>query len=155
MSIWKMHLEQLSTALGHADRKSPLGEYMTGLLLPLERKSVEPMAAVLEPRLTGTAHQRMHHFVAKSGWSDQLKLYSPLFVAMLLGMIAKGAIDWLDASDKAVLKLHLRNALFCCLGFTYRISWFFECRPVFNLNANIPCVVASGVPEWLLLADSS
>jgi SRSO17 transposase len=64
------YVEELSKALGHADRKSPLGEYMTGLLLPLERKSVEPMAAVLEPKRTATAHQRMHHFVAKSGWSD-------------------------------------------------------------------------------------
>jgi SRSO17 transposase len=68
---FKEYVEQIGVALGHADRKSPLGEYMTGLLLPLERKSVEPMAAVLEPRRTGTAHQRMHHFVAKSGWSDE------------------------------------------------------------------------------------
>ena len=64
------YVEELSRALGHADRKSPLGEYMTGLLLPLERKSVEPMAAVLAPKQTATAHQRMHHFVAKSGWND-------------------------------------------------------------------------------------
>lgn len=68
---FREYVEHLSRALGHADRKSPLGEYMTGLLLPLERKSVEPMAAALEPRRTGTAHQRMHHFVAKSGWRDE------------------------------------------------------------------------------------
>lgn len=47
--------------------------------------------------------------------SDEVRLYAPLFVAMLLGMIAKGAIDWLDAADKAVLKLHLRNALVAVL----------------------------------------
>jgi SRSO17 transposase len=68
---FREYVEHLGTALGHADRKSPLGEYMTGLLLPLERKSVEPMAAVMDPRRTGTAHQRMHHFVAKSGWRDE------------------------------------------------------------------------------------
>jgi len=68
---FKEYVEELSTALGHTDRKLPLGEYMTGLLLPLERKSVEPMAAVMDPKRTGTAHQRMHHFVAKSGWSDE------------------------------------------------------------------------------------
>lgn len=42
--------------------------------------------------------------------SEQLKLYGPLFVAMLIGMIAKGMVDWLDTSDSAVLKMHLRNA---------------------------------------------
>lgn len=71
---FKEYVEELSRALGHADRKAPLGEYMMGLLLPLERKSVEPMAAVLEPKRTAIAHQRMHHFVAKSGWSDEALL---------------------------------------------------------------------------------
>ena len=46
--------------------------------------------------------------------SEQLKLYGPLFVAMLIGMIAKGMVDWLDTSDSAVLKMHLRNA---CVAF--------------------------------------
>jgi SRSO17 transposase len=69
--MFREYVAEIGAALGHADRKSPLGEYMTGLLLPLERKSVEPMAAVLEPRHTAAAHQRMHHFVANSGWSDE------------------------------------------------------------------------------------
>src|SRR5215207_10063403 len=32
--------------IGHADRATPLRDYCTGLLMPAERKSVEPMAAV-------------------------------------------------------------------------------------------------------------
>jgi len=67
---FRSYVDAIGSALGHADRRSPLGEYLTGLLLPLERKSVEPMAAALEPKRTGVAHQRMHHFVATSGWSD-------------------------------------------------------------------------------------
>jgi SRSO17 transposase len=35
----------LSGVLGHADRIGPLRDYCTGLILPGERKSVEPMAA--------------------------------------------------------------------------------------------------------------
>ena len=39
------YMEHLSSALGHADRVAGLKGYCTGLMLPLERKSVEPMAA--------------------------------------------------------------------------------------------------------------
>ncbi len=43
--------------------------------------------------------------------SDLGELYWPLFVAMLLGMLAKAGVDWLDASDKAMMWQHLRNAV--------------------------------------------
>ena len=43
------YMEHLSSALGHADRVAGLKGYCTGLMLPLERKSVEPMAAGLTP----------------------------------------------------------------------------------------------------------
>ena len=39
------YLTGLSQALGHADRVGPFRSSCTGLLLPGERKSVEPMAA--------------------------------------------------------------------------------------------------------------
>jgi len=60
----------LSRVLGHADRVEPLKAYCTGLLLPGARKSVEPMAARLAPARVQAAHQSLHHFVAKAGWSD-------------------------------------------------------------------------------------
>src|SRR4051794_41267172 len=44
--------------------RPPLRAYATGLLLPGERKSVEPMAARVEPARVGAAHQSLHHFVA-------------------------------------------------------------------------------------------
>ena len=37
------YVQALSAALGHADRVAPFRSYCTGLLLPGERKSVEPM----------------------------------------------------------------------------------------------------------------
>jgi SRSO17 transposase len=43
------YLEQLTRCAGHADRVVPMENYTKGLLLPLERKSVEPMAARLAP----------------------------------------------------------------------------------------------------------
>src|SRR6476661_3097145 len=64
------YVERLGDVLGHADRRAPLRAYTTGLLLPGERKSVEPMAARLDPFRVGAAHQSLHHFVAKAAWDD-------------------------------------------------------------------------------------
>ena len=41
------YIESLASVLGHADRAEPLKDYCTGLLMPVERKSVEPMAAMV------------------------------------------------------------------------------------------------------------
>src|SRR6059058_1554020 len=64
------YVERLGDVLGHADRRAPLRAYATGLLLPGERESVEPMAARVEPSRVGAAHQSLHHFVAKAAWDD-------------------------------------------------------------------------------------
>lgn len=68
------YAEKLSTALGHADRVEPFHAYCTGLLLPVERKSVEPMPAQLAPTHVSAKHQSLHHFVAKAAWSDDAVL---------------------------------------------------------------------------------
>jgi len=65
------YLERLGRAVGHADRREPLRAYVTGLLLPGERKSVEPMAARIDPRHVPARHQSMHHFVAEAPWDER------------------------------------------------------------------------------------
>jgi len=65
------YLERLTAAVGHADRHEPLQVYLEGLLLPGERKSVEPMAARIDPRNVRSRHQSMHHFVATAPWDAQ------------------------------------------------------------------------------------
>ena len=65
-----LYLEHLSEGLGHADRHAGLRGYCTGLMLPLSRKSVEPMAARVDPMHASARHQALHHFVAKAQWSD-------------------------------------------------------------------------------------
>jgi hypothetical protein len=64
------YLDELAAALGHADREDPFRSYCIGLLLDGARKSVEPMAARLEPERVQAKHQSLHHFVAQAGWSD-------------------------------------------------------------------------------------
>lgn len=64
------YLDRLCEALGHADRAAGLTGYCRGLMQPLERKSVEPLAAYLDPQHVRARHQALHHFVAQSEWSD-------------------------------------------------------------------------------------
>jgi SRSO17 transposase len=64
------YVAALAGVIGHADRATPLRDYCTGLLMPAERKSVEPMAAVTAPARVAAQHQSLRHFVGQAPWSD-------------------------------------------------------------------------------------
>jgi SRSO17 transposase len=64
------YVDELASVIGHADREGPLRDYCMGLLLPGERKSVEPMAAITAPARTAAQHQSLLHFVGESPWVD-------------------------------------------------------------------------------------
>jgi len=68
------YLDRLSQVAGHADRIVPMQNYTKGLFLPIERKSVEPMAARLAPANVRQMHQSLHHIVAEAAWSDAVWL---------------------------------------------------------------------------------
>src|SRR3954469_10491244 len=65
------YVEALAEVIGHADRAEPLRDYCLGLLLPGERKSVEPIAAVTAPARVSARHQSLLHFIANAPWSDE------------------------------------------------------------------------------------
>ena len=65
------YMAELASVIGHVDRAGPLRDYCTGLLLPAERKSVEPMAAMTAPSRTAAQHQSLLHFVGQGNWSDE------------------------------------------------------------------------------------
>src|SRR5437763_7421134 len=89
------YVERLGDVLGHADRRAPLRAYATGLLLPGERKSVEPMAARLDPGRAGAAHRSLHHFVAEAAWDDAALLRAVRDYA-LPAMLERGPVRaWL------------------------------------------------------------
>jgi len=67
-------MDGLATAAGHEDRQVPLKNYCKGLLLAGERKSIEPMAARLDPTRVQPMRQSLHHLVAKAPWSDEALL---------------------------------------------------------------------------------
>lgn len=71
LSALEKYLMELCQHLGHVNRHQNFRDYLKGLLLVEGRKSVEPMAAALDPINTRSKHQALHHFVADSPWSDQ------------------------------------------------------------------------------------
>ena len=64
------YVDSLIDVVGHADRAAPLKDYCLGLLMPGERKSVEPLAAVTSPARVSAQHQSLLHFVGQAPWSD-------------------------------------------------------------------------------------
>ncbi len=91
------YLDRLAHAVGHEDRREPLRAYLTGLCLPGDRKSIEPMAARIDPRHVQARHQSMHHFVASAPWEDAavLRVARDLVLAELdrHGPVAAWLID--------------------------------------------------------------
>jgi SRSO17 transposase len=66
------YVEGLASVIGHKDREEPLRHYCTGRLMPCERKSVGPMAAITAPYRTAAQHQSLRHFI------DDGQRFSPL-----------------------------------------------------------------------------
>jgi len=96
-------MDCLAQAAGHADRAAPLRSYCTGLLLPGERKSVEPMAARLAPDNVRRTHQSLHHLVADSPWSDEA-LLGAVRGSVLLGMKDSGPVVAWIVDDTGFVK---------------------------------------------------
>jgi SRSO17 transposase len=71
---FEAYADGLASVLGRSDRAAGLKDYCTGLMLPLERKSVEPLAAATSPARVSAQHQSLMHFVSQSTWSDEALL---------------------------------------------------------------------------------
>ena len=102
-SRFAAYVEAITSALGHADRAVPFRSYCAGLLLPGARKSVEPIAARVQPARVQATHQSLHHFVAKAEWSDDTVLAAVR--ARVLPIIARhGKIRALIIDDTGIPK---------------------------------------------------
>lgn len=64
-------------------------EVLHGLMLSLSHKSVEPMAARVDPMHASARHQAIHHFVAKAKWS----------VAQMLRCVCQWGVPKMDFSQ--------------------------------------------------------
>jgi len=68
---FERYLDHISAGLGRSERKRGLRNYCQGLMLPLQRKSMEPLAAAIDPAHVCARHQSLQQFVADSPWSDE------------------------------------------------------------------------------------
>ena len=66
LAEFEQYLDHLCEVLRRVERSTGLKDYCRGLMLPIARKSVEPLAACSDPLHVAAKHQSMHHFVAKS-----------------------------------------------------------------------------------------
>jgi SRSO17 transposase len=67
LAEFERYMRRLCEVLGHADRHGGFADYSRGLMLPIERKSVEPIAAHTDPWHVSAKHQSLHHVVAAVG----------------------------------------------------------------------------------------
>ena len=86
------YVEGLVSVIGHAARVQPLRDYCVGLLMPCERKSVEPMAAVTAPARVSAQHQSLLHFVGQGLWSDD-KMLGKIREMVLPAIERRGPIE--------------------------------------------------------------
>ena len=80
---YEAYVKELAGLVG-SRRQDQMRAYLEGLLLPGERKSIEPMAARIDPQNVRARHQAMHHFVANGDWDD----------AAFLKMARQKALSW-------------------------------------------------------------
>src|SRR5258708_7110104 len=89
---FEAYADGLAIVLGGAVRAAGLKDYCTGLMLPLERKSVEPLAAATSPARVSAQHQSLMHFVSVSPWSDE-KLLAKVRALVLPAIERHGPIE--------------------------------------------------------------
>src|SRR5271165_7318872 len=86
------YVGELVSVIGHADRAGPFRDYCTGLVMPGERKSVEPIAAITAPGRTAAQHQSLLHFVGEGRWSDE-KVLAKVREMVLPEIVRHGPIE--------------------------------------------------------------
>src|SRR3954449_5461968 len=97
------YLDAIAGVLGHASRAAVAQAYCTGLLLPGERKSVEPMAAGLDPAHVQAKHQSLHHVVAQAEWDDAA-LLAAVRAEVLPALERHGPVRYWIADDSSFPK---------------------------------------------------
>ena len=97
------YVEDLGTVVGNDARRRGLSDYMTGLLLPGERKSLEPIAERLESGNVSRRHQSIQHFVSEASWKDG-PVRERVLGRVVPAMQKRGTIEHWIVDDTTLLK---------------------------------------------------
>ena len=133
-SRFAAYVDGLASVIGHKDREGPLRDYCTGLLMPCERKSVEPMAAITAPHRTAAQHQSLLHFVGEGRWSDE-RVFAKVREMVVPQLERHGAIEAWIIDDTGFPK----QGEFCHLV-SFHGMFIFVVTPVFAKRKSACCV---------------
>jgi SRSO17 transposase len=146
------YVEGLVSVIGHADRAKPLRDYCTGLMMPCERKSVEPMAAVTEPSRVAAQHQSLLHFVGEGRWSDE-RVLAKVREMVLPQMQRHGRIEAWIIDDTSFPK-HGRHSVGVARQYCGQLGKEDNCQvavslSLANAHASLPVAYRLYLPqEW-------
>lgn len=150
LARFEQYLEKLAAALAHADRAEPCRAYLAGLLLPGERKSVEPMAARVDPRHTRARHQSMHHFVAHAPWDDRALLRAARDYALSAVVREGGRAAWVV--DDTGLPKQGKHSVGVARQYCGALGKQANCQVAVSISlvseqASLPCAYRLYLPE--------
>ncbi len=98
------YIEHIGCAVGRSERRDSLKSYCQGLMQPLKRKSIKPLAASIDPLHVPSLHQSLHHFVTQSPWSDDaVQSRVNEWVLSRMNLAGAGAVFWI-ADDTGMPK---------------------------------------------------
>jgi SRSO17 transposase len=101
---FERYLDHVGECMGRTERKLGLKDYCSALMLPLKRKSIEPLAAAVDPYHLQAMHQSLHHFVTASPWSDDAVLGAVQDWVLPRMSLKPDALTFLIADDSGMPK---------------------------------------------------
>jgi SRSO17 transposase len=147
---FSQYINDLSSVLGDPRRHGPMASYCTGLLMPADRKSVEPMAAMTAPERTAAQHQSLLHFVGKGDWSDESVL-AKVREAVVPAIETQGAISAWIVDDTGFPKKG-RHSVGVARQYCGQLGKQDNCQiavslSIANVHASLPVAYRMYLPE--------
>jgi len=144
------YLEDLGAVVGNDARRRGLSDYMTGLLLPGERKSMEPIAERLESGNVSRRHQSIQHFVSEASWKDG-PVRERVLGRVVPAMQQRGAIEHWIVDDTTLLKSG-RHSVGVAIQYSGLVGTTVNCQSLVSLSlatgaASMPVACELYLPE--------
>jgi SRSO17 transposase len=144
------YVEDLGAVVGNDARRRGLSDYMTGLLLPGERKSMEPIAERLESGNVSRRHQSIQHFVSEASWKDG-PVRERVLGRVVPAMQQRGAIEHWIVDDTTLLKSG-RHSVGVAIQYSGLVGTTVNCQSLVSLSlatgaASMPVACELYLPE--------
>jgi SRSO17 transposase len=126
------YVEDLGAVVGNDARRRGLGDYLGGLLLPGERKSMEPIAERLESENVSRRHQSIQHFVSEASWRDG-PVRERVLGRVVPAMQSRGAIEHWIVDDTTLLKSG-RHSVGVAIQYSGLVGTTANCQSLVSLS---------------------